>query len=105
MEFQNAILRIHRAAKDDIIRAMEDNFLSYISAIPNVNNNILLDTDELLLISTGIIGRLILPCNEERAINIINLIKVHMPWLWCVGPRAKPDNLTFLLHDWVNDFV
>lgn len=93
MMSKDDIFPIGKAIEDDIIMAVEDNFLSYISAIPSKNDNIVLDKDELLLIRTGVIRCLTLPCNEEKVRSIFNLIKTHleMPLLWCVGPRATPN--------------
>lgn len=101
MKFQDTILQIQRTEEKNIVTAMEDNFYSYISAIPCKTNHILFESNQLLLIDSGIVSRLILPSDEEKAKYIINSIKDYLliPLLWCIEPRSKPDNLVDLLQD------
>jgi ribosomal protein S18 acetylase RimI-like enzyme len=101
MKIQDTILRIQGIEEKNIVTAMEENFYSYISAISCKTNNILFESNQLLLIDSGVVSRLLLPSNEERAKYIINSIKKYLsiPLLWCIEPRSKPDNLADLLRD------
>ena len=98
---ENDRLQISKVTDDKIVLAMEENFLAYISAIPSKNNEILFNTADLLLLGTGIIGRLRLPYHEEKVRELIDIIKTNFtrPLLWCIGPSSLPGNLGILLQE------
>ncbi len=95
-------LHAQAATNEDLIKAMENNFYAHSSYIAQRSRGIeVIDNDYLLAISTGFLGRAILPDDEIKIRNIIELVKRYYnfhDFSWYVTPCSKPENLTTLLN-------
>jgi len=77
-----------------VLHALEDNFFSYILTLHK--NKIFLDINTLLLISTGIVGRSILPSDKEKVKFTVELIKTYFNQFsisvsWWITPNSQPE--------------